>query len=195
MLPHRAFTQANRTAPCSAWTTAVSTTAAEHVRARDDAQHVFSVHTTFLLHAPRAGTPPVACTRRRNPQRSFTGSWSHHFTRLNGGGSLRSMLTRFSSCSSNPRDLCHCEDNSRVVLTICDGFSHGGLAFTAHLWVDGVAEQAGAGAEAEADRASRAKGKSGGNVCYVTHNGKLSAIHPVPDTARMKASSGKGERK
>ena len=49
----------------------------------------------------------------------------------------------------------------RVVLTMCDGFSHGGLAFTAHLWVDGVAKQAaGAGAEAEADRANRAKGKS-----------------------------------
>ena len=48
----------------------------------------------------------------------------------------------------------------RVVLTMCDGFSHGGLAFTAQLWVDGAAEQAGAGAETEADRGSRAKGKT-----------------------------------
>ena len=48
----------------------------------------------------------------------------------------------------------------RVVLTMCDGFSHGGLAFTAQLWVDGAAEQAGAGTGAEAGRGNRAKGKN-----------------------------------
>jgi hypothetical protein len=25
--------------------------------------------------------------------------------------------------------------------------------------------------------------RNNGNVCYVTHSGKLAAIHPVPDTA------------
>ena len=30
----------------------------------------------------------------------------------------------------------------RDVLTMCDGFSHGGLAFTAHLWADGAAARA-----------------------------------------------------
>jgi hypothetical protein len=64
---------------------------------------------------------------------------------------------RCVGCLAAPRDtpLPGCAANSpqRVVLTMCDGFSHGGLAFTAHLWVDGVAEQAGA--------ASRSRGGGG----------------------------------
>ena len=74
-----------------------------------------------------------------------------------------------------------------VVLTMCDGFSHSGLAFTAQLWVDGAAEQAGAGPETEADRANRAKGKT-------TTKHEHNQARKVEDTPQRWSSSSRGKQ-